>query len=65
MSNPSWFRAIISGLIGMAIGVVFVAVANLASPIANLIQVLVVVCLPAFISALVGHVIGARRKNAP
>lgn len=64
MSNPSWFRALLSGLIGAAIGVIFIAVANLISPIANLVQQLVVVCVPAFLSALVGHAIGARRRDA-
>jgi peptidoglycan/LPS O-acetylase OafA/YrhL len=64
MSNPSWFRAIISGLAGAAIGVIFVAIANLVSPVANLPQLLVVVCVPAFLAAIVGHIIGARQKRA-
>jgi hypothetical protein len=63
MSIPSWFRAILSGLIGVAIGVIFIAVANLVSPVANLAQVLIVVCIPAFLSALVGHIIGARQRK--
>jgi hypothetical protein len=65
MSNPSWFKATLSGIIGAAIGVVFVAVANMASPVANLAQLLVVVCVPSFLSAVVGHIIGARRRGAP
>jgi H+/Cl- antiporter ClcA len=64
MSNPSWFKATLSGLIGAAIGVVFVAVANLVSPAANLVQLLVVVCVPAFLSAIVGNLIGARQRKA-
>jgi len=64
MSNHSWFRAILSGLIGALIGVIFIAVANLVSPVANLAQTLVIVCVPAFLSALVGHIVGSRQKKA-
>ena len=63
MTSPSWFRAVLSGLVGAAIGVIFVAVANLVNPVANLAQVLVVVCVPAFLSAAIGHVIGARQRR--
>ena len=63
MRNPSWFRAILSGLIGVAIGVVFIAVDNLVSPVANLGQILVVVCVPAFLAALIGNLLGARQRK--
>jgi hypothetical protein len=63
MASLSWFRAILSGLVGLVIGVIFVAVANLLSPVANLVQTLVVVCVPAFLSSLLGYVIGIRQKK--
>lgn len=62
--TSSWFRPILSGLLGVAIGVIFIAIANMVSPAKNLPQMLVVVCLPAFLSALFGHIIGARQKKA-
>jgi hypothetical protein len=64
MRTISWAKAVLSGIIGTVIGVVFVAIANLASPIANLAQVLIVVCVPAFISAVVGNVIAARHGKS-
>lgn len=63
MGNPLWFRSILSGIVGAAIGLIFVAIANLVSPVANLVQELTIVCVPAFLSALVGHIIGAHRRR--
>jgi purine-cytosine permease-like protein len=63
MSNPSWLKAMLTGLIGAATGVVFIAIANLVNPIASLVQVLIIVCIPAFLSAVIGHAIGAREKQ--
>ena len=64
MGNPSWFRAIISGIVGAAIGVIFVAVANLVSPVANLAQELAVVCIPAFLAAIVGQSSAPRQRRS-
>ena len=63
MKIPSWFKAILSGLLGLIIGVIFVAVTNLVSPVANISQSLIVVCVPSFLSALIGHLVGARQKK--
>ena len=49
MGNPLWFRSILSGIVGAAIGLIFVAIANLVSPVANLVQELTIVCVPAFL----------------
>lgn len=62
-NNSSWFRAFLSGLFGILIGIVCVAVANMMSPFANLEQVLILVCLPAFLSGFFGNVLGSRQKT--
>ena len=63
MSGFSRFRAILAGVIGIVIGVIFTAVVNLASPADNLLRTLIVVCLAALVLAFAGYVIGARRKS--
>ncbi|HUX36273.1 MAG TPA: hypothetical protein VMV44_00100 [Rectinemataceae bacterium] len=63
MSYPSFFKALFTGLVGAVIGVIFVAIANLVNPIASLVQLLIIVSVPAFLSAIVGHVIGANGKD--
>ena len=63
MSGFSLFRAILSGVIGIIIGVIFTAVLNLVSPGENLVRTLVVVCLAALCSAFLGYVLGARQKR--
>jgi hypothetical protein len=63
MRTSSAAKAILSGFIGIAIGVVFVAVANLVNPVGNLTQSLIIVCVPAFVSALVGNTMGSRRDK--
>jgi hypothetical protein len=60
----SWVRAILSGLIGMMIGAIFIAIANMVSPNAYLLQVLVVVCVPCFLSGATGNILGARPRKA-
>ena len=63
MSGFSMFRAILSGVIGIVIGVIFTAVVNLVSPADNLLRTLIVVCLAALVSAFSGYVLGAREKK--
>jgi len=63
MGSFSIFRAILSGVIGIVIGVVFTAVLNLVSPADNLIRMLIVVCLAALFSAFSGYLLGARQKK--
>jgi uncharacterized membrane protein len=59
----SKFRAILSGVIGIVIGVILTAVVNLVSPADNLVRTLVVVCLAAVIAAFSGYILGARQKK--
>jgi len=63
VSKTSLFRAILSGIIGLAIGAIFVAIANMTSPNAHLAQVLVIVCVPCFLSGALGNFIGARPRK--
>jgi hypothetical protein len=63
MRGFSTFRAVLSGVIGIVVGVIFTAVVNLASPADNLLRTLIVVCLAALVSAFVGYIIGARQKK--
>jgi hypothetical protein len=65
MSSFSMFRAILSGVIGIVIGVIFTAVVNLVSPADNLLRTLVLVCLAALVSAFAGYILGAREKKKP
>jgi hypothetical protein len=63
MGSFSTFRAVLSGVIGIVIGVIFTAVPNLVSPEDNLLRTLVVVCLAALVSAFLGYVLGAGQKK--
>jgi uncharacterized protein YacL len=63
MSTSSWFRAFLSGLVGIAIGVIFTAVVNLLSPLGNLVQTVILVCVSAFLSAFLGFIFGSRKKK--
>ncbi|MGA2975044.1 MAG: hypothetical protein ABSF77_07025 [Spirochaetia bacterium] len=57
------FRAIIAGVLGLLIGVVFTAVLNLVSPAENVVRLVIVVCLAALVSAFSGYLLGARQKK--
>jgi H+/Cl- antiporter ClcA len=59
----SWFRAILSCLIGLVIGVIFAALVNLIIPTTNLTGTLASVCLAAFFSAFAGYMVGAKQKK--
>ena len=63
MNGFSKFRAILSGVIGIVIGVIFTAVLNLVSPADNLVRTLILVCLAALVSAFSGYLLGARQKK--
>ena len=63
MGKFTWFPMVLAGLVGAVIGVVFVAVANLMSPLPDLFQTLVVACVPAFLSGLLGYFLGVRPKK--
>lgn len=64
MVVKSWFRAILSGLFGLLLGVVVAAVVNLLSPVGSLSTALVLACLPAFVAAILGFILGNRQKKA-
>ncbi len=65
MSTSYFFKSFSAGLLGAVIGLVFVAIANLVNPIVGLAQFVILVCVPAFLSGIVGYVIGGHaRKRA-
>jgi uncharacterized protein YacL len=55
-------RAVLSGVIGVVIGVIFTALVNLVLPSANLAGTLIPICLAAILSALAGYLLGANQK---
>jgi chromate transport protein ChrA len=63
MGGLSMLRAVLSGVVGIVIGVIFTAVLNLVSPADNLVRTLIVVCFAALVSAFLGYVLGARQKK--
>ncbi len=63
MKSVSLFRAILSGIIGLVIGVVFAALVNLILPGTNLPWTLIPICLASILSGLAGYLVGARQKK--
>jgi len=63
MKSISLFRAILSGVIGLVLGVVFAALVNLAVPGTSLPWTLIPICLASVLSALAGYMVGARQKK--
>jgi uncharacterized protein YacL len=63
MRNYSLFRVILSGVLGLVIGVIFTALVKLMVPAANLAWTLVPVCLAAVLSGFAGYAVGARQKR--
>ena len=63
MKGSSMFRVILSGLIGLVIGVIFTGLVKLFEPSANLIWTLLPICLAAILSGLAGYIVGARQKK--
>lgn len=63
MKNFSLFRAILSGTIGLVIGVIFGALVNLAVPGTSPAWTLTPICIAAVLSALAGYLLGSRQKN--
>jgi O-antigen/teichoic acid export membrane protein len=62
MNRFSWIRAILSAIIGLAIGVIFTALVNLLKPWPDIMWALVAVCLASFFSALAGYFVGSLQK---
>jgi ABC-type transport system involved in multi-copper enzyme maturation permease subunit len=63
MNGSSIVRVILSGVIGIAIGVILTAVVNLASPSDSVVRMLVVSCLAGLAAGLAGYLLGARKKK--
>ena len=64
MKRVSVFRAILCGVIGLLIGVVFAALENLVIPGTNLPWTLIPICLASALSALAGYWVGKRQNKA-
>jgi H+/Cl- antiporter ClcA len=65
VKDVSLFRAILSCVIGLAIGVIVGALVNLVTPSTNLVWTLVPICLAALLSGFAGYLVGARQKKPP
>lgn len=63
MASFSLVRAILSGIIGLVIGVIFAALVKLMVPAANLPWTLIPLCLAAVFSGLAGYLVGAKQKK--
>ena len=63
MKGSSMFRVILSGLIGLVIGVIFTGLVKLFEPSANLTWTLLPICIAAILSGLAGYIVGARQKK--
>jgi uncharacterized protein YacL len=63
MKNISLFRAILSGVIGLVIGVIFTALVKLIVPATNVAQTISPICLAAIFSGFVGFFVGAKQKK--
>jgi uncharacterized membrane-anchored protein YhcB (DUF1043 family) len=63
MGKISWFRAILSVIVGLVIGTLVIAVANLIRPAQNIVESIIVVGLVALLSSFSGYVLGARQKK--
>jgi uncharacterized protein YacL len=65
VKDVSLFRAILSCVIGLVIGVIVTALVNLVFPSTNLVGTLVPICLAALLSGFAGYLVGARQKKPP
>jgi H+/Cl- antiporter ClcA len=63
MKGSSMLRVILTGLIGLVIGVIFTGLVKLFEPSANLTWTLLPICLAAILSGLAGYIVGARQKK--
>jgi len=62
MKSVSLFRAVLSCVIGLVIGVILTALVNLAIPATSLTWALIPTCLAAIFSGFAGYIIGAKQK---
>jgi len=63
MNRNSLSWAILSGVIGLVIGVIFTALVKLIVPATNLVQTIFPICLAAIFSGFAGYFLGARQKK--
>ncbi len=63
MRSYSLFRAILSGVIGLVVGVIFTALVKLIVPEMNLAWTLFPLCLASLVSGFAGYLVGARQKG--
>ena len=63
MKNFSLLRAILSAVIGLAVGVIIAGLVNLVMPATNLLWTLIPICLAAAASGFFGYLVGARQKK--
>ena len=63
MTNISLLRAILSSVLGLAIGVIIAGLVNLVAPATNLLWTLIPICLAAAVSGFAGYLVGARQKK--
>jgi uncharacterized protein YacL len=63
MKSYSLVRAILSGVIGLVIGVIFTALVKLIVPETKLAWTLFPICLAAILSGFAGYIVGAKQKK--
>lgn len=63
MKSSSRYRVILSGIIGLVIGVIFTALVKLFTPEANLAWTLLPTCIAAILSGFMGYLVGAKQKK--
>jgi tetrahydromethanopterin S-methyltransferase subunit C len=63
MKSVSLFRAILSCVIGLVIGVILTALVNLAIPATNLTWALIPTCTAAVLSGFAGYIVGAKQQK--
>jgi hypothetical protein len=63
MSDFFWIRAILSGAVGLIIGLIVIAVASLTGFLVSIDGVLILVCFATFFAGFLGYIIGAYQKK--
>jgi hypothetical protein len=63
VKSDTLFRAILSGVAGLVIGVIFTALVKLIAPATDLAWTIFPLCLASIVSGFVGYLVGARQKK--
>lgn len=61
MKSYSLFRILLTGVVGLVVGVIFGALVNLAMPGTNLALTIIPICLASVVSAFAGYLVGVRQ----